>query len=163
NFRPLGVSGYLTPSDTSLLSNRTQIYLREIERGSWQNSRLKTGWFAIVLATAQALGWFDSVTAWIAVSDFMRDQFVRGVASANKIFTRRHFWKPIVERNTTTDYGYYLFMGRLIELKGVLVLLDVWDRILQQKGNAAPKLVIIGEGPLEDTITARAARNPLVN
>jgi len=157
------VSGYLTPSDLPLLSNRTKIYLREIGRGSWQDSRIKTGWFAVVLAIAQTLGWFDSITVWIAVSDFMRDQFVRSGVKADRLFTLRHWWKPVAELNTATDNGYYLFIGRSIELKGVLVLLDVWDRILQEQGKAGPKLVIVGEGPLDEIIKARAAQNTLVD
>jgi len=163
NFRPLGVSGYLTPSDLSFLSNRMQVYLKEISRGSWQNSRVKTAWLAIVLAVSQILHWFDSITAWIAVSDFMRDQFVRAGISADRIFTLRHFWKPTAELTNTADEGYYLFIGRLIELKGVLVLLDVWDQFLQEKGKAGPRLVIIGEGPLEKMTTVRAAQNQLVD
>jgi len=163
NFRPLGLSGYLTPSDLPSLHNRTRIYLREIARGSWQNSRVKTAWLAMVVVLARLFRWFDSVTAWIAVSDFMRDQFIRAGIPSDRIFTLRHFWRPTEDFGNTSDNGYYLFIGRLIGLKGVLVLLDVWDRILQEQGKAGPKLVIVGEGPLDEIIKARAAQNTLVD
>ena len=48
-------------------------------------------------------------------------------------------------------------------MKGVLVLLDVWDRIFQEKGNAGPRLVIVGEGSLEQLVKSRAEKNSLVD
>ena len=162
NFRPFALS-YLQTSDLEIFPNRLRMYLTEIKRGSWQNSRVKTAWFATVLSIAHLLGWFDAITAWIAVSDFMRDQFIRAGVAADKIFTLRHFWRPTGDVSNTSDQDYYLFIGRLVELKGVLVLLDVWDRIAQEKGNAGPKLVIIGEGSLEETVQFRTKQNSLVD
>ncbi len=162
NFRPFALS-YLQVQDLEILPHRTRMYFTEVARGSWQDSRVKTAWFATVLSMAHLLGWFDAITVWIAVSDFMRDQFIRAGVSANKIFTLRHFWRPIADPTVTTDENYYLFIGRLVELKGVLVLLDVWDCILKEKGSAAPKLVIVGEGSLEEIVRRRAERNSLID
>src|SRR5262249_54562044 len=105
----------------------------------------------------------DAVTTWITVSDFMRDQFIRTGVPSEKIFTLRHFWRPTGNPETTTDEDYYLFIGRLVELKGVLVLLDVWDRIFQERGSARPKLVLIGEGFLAENVKSRAKQNPLID
>ncbi len=163
NFRPFSVSGYLKPTDLRKLGNWARMFTDEIQRGSWQDSRLKTAWFATVLSIAHLLHWFDGITAWIAVSDFMREQFIRAGIPAGKIFTLRHFWRPTVAVSVTTDEDYYLFIGRLVELKGVLVLLDAWDRIFREKGNAGPKLVIVGEGSLQQTVKSRAKQNLLVN
>lgn len=162
NFRPFALS-YLQTPDLEIFPSRSRMYLAEIQRGSWQDSRLKTAWFATVLSLAHVLGWFDAITTWIAVSDFMRDQFIRAGVARDKIFTLRHFWRPTADVDATTDQDYYLFIGRLVELKGVLVLLDVWDRIFQERGNAGPKLVIVGEGSLEETVRSRARQNSLVD
>ena len=162
NFRPFALS-YLQKTDLAILPNRTRMYLREAARGSWQDSRLKTAWFATVLSIAHALGWFEAVTTWITVSDFMRDQFIRAGVPSEKISTLRHFWRPTADPNATRDENYYLFIGRLVEFKGVLVLLDVWDRILQEKGSAGPKLVLIGEGALAANVKSRAKQNPLID
>jgi glycosyltransferase involved in cell wall biosynthesis len=162
NFRPFAVS-YLQKRDLEIFPNRARMYITEIKRGSWQDSRLKTTWFATVLSLAHFLGWFEAITAWIAVSDFMRDQFIRAGVPAGKIFTLRHFWRPVPDITNATDKDYYVFIGRLVELKGILVLLDVWDRIFQDKNNAGPKLVIVGEGPLQEIVTKRAKQNPLVD
>lgn len=162
NFRPFALS-YLQKTDLAILPNRTRMYLREAARGSWQDSRLKTAWFATVLSIAHALGWFEAVTTWITVSDFMRDQFIRAGVPSEKISTLRHFWRPTADPNATRDENYYLFIGRLVEFKGILVLLDVWDRILQEKGSAGPKLVLIGEGALAANVKSRAKQNPLID
>ncbi len=162
NFRPFALS-YLQPPDLETFPHRIQMYLKEIARGSWQNSRANTAWFATVLTIAHTLRWFDAVTAWIAVSDFMRDQFIRAGVPAEKIFTLRHFWRPVADLTTTTDQDYYLFIGRLVELKGILALLDVWDRIFHEQKSAAPKLVIVGEGELDQAVRSRAKTNPLVD
>jgi glycosyltransferase involved in cell wall biosynthesis len=163
NFRPFSISGYLQTADLAKIDSWPQMFLSEIGRASWRSSRLRTVWFASVLSIAHLFRWFERVSAWIAVSDFMREQFMRAGVPAEKIFTLRHFWRPMADVSNTSDQDYYLFMGRLVELKGVLVLLDVWDRIFQKKGNAGPKLVIAGGGFLEETVKSRANRNSLVD
>src|SRR5205085_4890271 len=60
------------------------------------------------------------------------------------------------------DDGHYLFIGRLAEMKGILVLLDAWDLIWKDKKNNAPKLIVCGDGPLKEDVRARALANPLV-
>jgi glycosyltransferase involved in cell wall biosynthesis len=162
NFRPFALS-YLQTPDLETFPHRTRMYLKEIARGSWQNSRIKTAWFATVLTIAHTLRWFDAVTIWIAVSDFMRDQFIRAGVPSEKIFTLRHFWRPVADITATTDQNYYLFIGRLVELKGVLVLLNVWDRIFREQKLSGPKLVVVGEGELADVVRSRAKENPLVD
>ena len=163
NFRPFSISGYLQPADLTSMDNWPRLFCTEIRHASWRKSRLRTAWFGTVLSIAHLLGWFKAITAWIAVSDFMRNQFIRAGIPSDKIFTLRHFWKPTADPGDTCDENFYLFIGRLIDLKGIPVLLNVWDRILATKSNASPKLVIIGEGPLGEGVRDRAKRNPLVD
>lgn len=163
NFRPIAVSGYLNASDLPNFPSRMRTHLTEIRRGSWQNSHLKTAWFATVLATARLLGWFNGITAWIAVSEFMRDQFIRAGVPPERIFTLRHFWRPSADIPPDTSGSHYLFLGRLVEAKGILVLLDVWDLIWADRKHSGPRLVICGDGPLRETIQSREAANPLVD
>jgi glycosyltransferase involved in cell wall biosynthesis len=163
NFRPFSISGYLQASDLTKLDSWPQMFLSEIGRASWRNSRLRTAWFGAVLSITHLFHWFERISAWIAVSDFMRDQFIRAGVPSEKIFTLRHFWRPVADLTATTDHDYYLFIGRLVELKGVLVLLNVWDRIFREQKLSGPKLVIIGEGELEEVVRSRAKENPLVD
>ncbi|HZR79335.1 MAG TPA: glycosyltransferase family 4 protein [Chthoniobacterales bacterium] len=163
NFRPFSVSGYLQERDLCDLRAWPKTFMNEIQVGSWRNSPLRTAWFAIVLSIAHLLRRFDAITAWIAVSDFMRDQFIRAGVPAHKIFTLRHFWRPTADLSATSDQDYYLFIGRLVEMKGVLVLLDVWDRIFREQNTRGPKLVLVGDGELNEIVQSRAKENPLTD
>src|SRR5437588_11950910 len=94
NFRPFSVSGYLWACDRLAPDGLSKNYWQEIRCGAWQNSRLKTAWLALVLSLGHKLGWWRSVKAWIAISDFMRGKFISAGIPAEKIFTLRHYWRP---------------------------------------------------------------------
>ena len=162
NFRPLSITGYLSGNEADHLSNWPRTYWREIRRGVWQNSRVKTAWYAAVLALTRALGWFRAIKAWIAPSDFMREKFISAGIPAKDIFTLRHFWRSMPGPPPSRDEGYYLFMGRLVEMKGVNILLEAWDIILRERGPTGPKLMIAGDGELSPVVIAKAAANPLI-
>jgi glycosyltransferase involved in cell wall biosynthesis len=49
-------------------------------------------------------------------------------------------------------------LGRLIEAKGILILLDAWKILERECGSAAPKLLIGGDGPLRSVVEARVER-----
>jgi len=163
SFRPFSISGYLSGNEADHLDRWPRTYWREIRSGAWQNSRVKTAWYAAVLTLTRTLGWFRAVKAWIAVSDFMRDKFISAGVPAEDIFTLRHFWHPLADSAPGRDDGYYVFMGRLVEMKGIKVLLEAWDRIFSERGAGGPKLVIAGDGELAPLVIARARENPLIS
>jgi glycosyltransferase involved in cell wall biosynthesis len=157
NFRPFSVNGYLWAGDRLATGGPSKNYWQEIRHGAWQNSHRKTAWLAFVLLLSHALGWWRSISAWIAISDFMRQKFISAGVPPEKIFTLRHFWRPTSEEYA--DYGqHYLFLGRLTEAKGVDVLLDAWQILERRHGSLTPKLVIGGDGPLRSAVVARAER-----
>jgi glycosyltransferase involved in cell wall biosynthesis len=133
-------------------------YWQEIRHGAWQNSRSKTAWLAFVLSLSHALGWWRNVKTWIAISDFIRDKFISAGVRAEDIFTLRHFWKPRTHDNEVCDGAHYLYLGRLTEAKGALVLLDAWEILEREAGTAAPGLLIAGEGPMRSAVIARCER-----
>src|SRR5437867_3050021 len=91
NFRPFSVSGYLWARNRMITAGLSGSYWEEVRYGAWRNSRVKTAWLALVLYVSRALGWWDSVKAWIAVSQFMRDTFISAGIPAERIFTLRNF------------------------------------------------------------------------
>jgi hypothetical protein len=163
SFRPFSISGYLSGGEADDLGRWPGTYWREIRRGAWQNSRVKTAWYAAVLTLTRTLGWFRAIKAWIAVSDFMRDKFISAGVPAKDIFTLRHFWHPMTDSPTRQDDGYYVFLGRLVEMKGVKVLLEAWDQLLREQGTRAPKLMIAGDGELAPLVIAKTRENPLIS
>ncbi len=159
NFRPFSVNSYLWAGRNLEISAWHSNFLREIMNGSWQNSRLKTAWLAGILTALHARRAFRAVKAWVAVSEFMRDKFVEAGCPARDVFALRHSWQAAAVAPEAVDGGHYLFLGRLIEEKGVMVLLQAWDKIGKDLGDRAPKLIIGGDGPLAGIVSAAAARN----
>jgi glycosyltransferase involved in cell wall biosynthesis len=163
NFRPFSVNSYLWVGRNLCIAQWRRNFLREVEAGSWQQSRLKTAWLALVLASLHWRGHFRAVKAWVAVSEFMRNEFIKTGLPGADVFALRHSWVPLAEPPRHEAGDYYLFLGRLIEEKGVRVLLETWDLLTRQAGAAAPRLVIGGDGPLADSVREAARRNSLLD
>jgi len=162
NFRPFSVNGYLWAGDELAPGGLRKNFWQEIRHGAWQGSVVKTAWFAFVLTIMHRLRWFRAVKAWVAISDFMREKFIKAGVPAADIFTVRHAWRPMDAPPAPQDCGYHLFLGRLIPAKGIAVLFDAWKIIRSELGDRAPKLVIAGAGPMESQVRELAAQNPLV-
>ncbi len=156
NFRPFSVNGYLWANDHLAPGGLQLDYWEEIRCGAWQASRLKTAWFAFVLRTMHALGWLRSVRVWLTNSDFVRQKFIEAGLPAEDVFALRYYWKPRPVLPEPRDEGHYLFLGRLIEAKGVRVLFEAWRLLEESLGERTPRLVIGGEGPLQSEVARRA-------
>jgi glycosyltransferase involved in cell wall biosynthesis len=163
NFRPFSVNGYLWAGNGVATGGLSKNYWREIRYGAWQASFTKTAWLAFVLGMSRAFGWWENVKAWIAVSNFMRDKFISAGISANSIFTLRHFWRPRSKVDNSVGPSHYLYLGRLIEAKGVLVLLGAWKIIEQELRADSPRLVVAGDGPLRSHVKSCSERMKSVN
>jgi glycosyltransferase involved in cell wall biosynthesis len=162
NFRPFSVSGYLWEGNNLSVGQWRRNFLREVASGSWQHSRLKTACLALILASLHWRGHFQAVKAWIAVSEFMREKFVEAGLPPSRIFALRHPWTPLPLPPPDAEGSHYLFLGRLIEEKGVKVLVDAWDVLAQRSSAPLPRLLIGGDGPLAGWISEAARRNPLL-
>jgi glycosyltransferase involved in cell wall biosynthesis len=158
NFRPFSVSGYLWADNRIAAGGLSKNYWQEIRYGAWRGSRPKTAWLALVLSLSQTLGWWRNIKTWIAISDFMRNKFISAGVPAKDIFTLRHFCKPRVNNVEPAGDSHYLYLGRLIEAKGISVLLDAWEILERELGGAAPRLLIAGEGPMRSAIMTRCER-----
>ena len=86
NFRPFSVNGYLWAANRLAVGGLSRDYWTEIRHGAWQNSRLRTAWLAFTLSIMHALGWWNSVKVWIAVSDFVRQKFIAAGIPAGNFF-----------------------------------------------------------------------------
>jgi glycosyltransferase involved in cell wall biosynthesis len=156
NFRPFSVNGYLWAGNALAPEGLRRNYWREIRHGAWQNSRIKTAWFAFVLHAMRGMGWFRAIKSWIAISDFMRLRFIEAGVPSEDIFTVPHFWNARPEPSSRDD-GYFLYLGRLIPAKGLRVLLEAWRHVEEALGESAPRLIIGGMGPMEEEIRKASA------
>ena len=162
NFRPFSVSGTVYARGQILAEALRGNYWREVRYGAWQDSVAKSALFAVMLKALHASGWLRSVRAWVAISDFMRERFIEAGIPADRIHTLRHFWQAMPVAPVAEDAGYYLYLARLVEVKGVEPLLSAWDALREQLGERTPPLHIGGEGPLAALVQRHAASNPSI-
>lgn len=162
NFRPFSVNSYLWANGQLAINRPNQTFLREIKSGSWQNSKLKTAVLATSLIALRKLNWLRAVKAWIATTDFMRNKFVEAGIPASDIFVLRQMWTPSASASPVPEANHFLFLGRLIEEKGVKVLCDAWNIVRYRLGPSAPHLIIAGNGPLDQWVREKVKQNPLI-
>lgn len=162
NYRPFSVGGTLFLNGRIHDEPLRGKYWSEIRHAVWQQSVLKSAVFAVALKLLHRSGWLRSVKAWICVSEFMRDKFIETGLPKERVHGLRHAWEPMAEPPPAEDKGYYLFISRLVDVKGVRVLLEGWDEVSAALGKKAPELLVAGEGPMEGMVRAAAARNPKV-
>ena len=84
--------------------------------------------------------WRRCVDAYIALTEFARQQFIHSRLPADKVYTKPNFVYP--DPGIRQGLGKYaLFVGRLASEKGIDVLVRAWGRL-----QSIP-LVIVGSGP----------------
>jgi len=159
NFRPFSVSGYCWANSKVVSDGFTLDFKKEVEAGAWQGSRLKTYLYSKVLLLGHRMGIWQSISGWIAISDFVREKFVEGGIKPDRCVTVRHPWfGPIPEEEQPESDqkagDQFLFMGRLTEEKGILTLLEAWKKLESRTDFGT--LVIAGTGPLEAEVKAKA-------
>lgn len=133
--------------------------LHGIRHRCYHDSYAATAALTLSLAAHRAFGTFSShVDRYIALTEFGRDLLVRDGFPADKIVVKPN---SVPDRGHPIAFGdredFALFIGRLVEEKGVRTMLEAW-RLLP---HPIP-LFIAGDGPLEDLVRAEAERNPAI-
>ncbi|MCX6857513.1 MAG: glycosyltransferase family 4 protein [Verrucomicrobia bacterium] len=160
NYRPFSVDGSLFYHGQPQAGPMHGKHLDEVLAGAWQGSVLRSAVCALMLAMLRRSGWLKSVSAWIAISEFMKQRFLEsGLIPPHQILTLRHSWDAMPAAPAHSDAGYYLFLGRLIPEKGLHALVSAWHELKNQLGSNTPVLKIAGDGPLAAWIKDQCAIN----
>jgi glycosyltransferase involved in cell wall biosynthesis len=113
--------------------------------GCYRDSRMATLPLAISVGLHRRLGTYARhVDAFIALTEFQKSQLVTGGLPASRIHVKPNVFPgqqqcvPWEQREDKV-----VFLGRISEEKGVRTLVKAW----LQWGEAAPQLVVIGDGP----------------
>lgn len=126
-------------------------------KGVYRDSIIETAILATAISFHHMIGtWRNKVDFYISLTSFARDKFVnaRMPLPAEKV---------LVKPNSVQDCGmgqarrrdHFLFVGRLVEEKGL--------RTLLQAAQLYPfRLIIIGDGPLQDEVIEHTKVNPNV-
>lgn len=126
-------------------------------RGCYRDSRLQTGIVAFMLSAHRSLGtWQNTVSSYIAPSEFCRALLVEHGLPENKVVVKPHFAGQIIPQKQAPG-NYAIFVGRLSEEKGILQLLDVGCDL------AHIPLMVVGSGPLDQAARQLVRESGLTN
>ncbi len=132
--------------------------LDAIAKGVYRNSRFQTAAVAVMTAIHSLIGtWKNRVSLYITLTEFSRRKFASAAISIPeaRLVVKPNFIRD-VGRGDATRKKFFLFVGRLVEEKGVLSLLNA-TRLSEFE------LVIIGDGPLAPIVKEYAAGNPNIH
>lgn len=118
-------------------------HFNAVIRKCWKNSFLPS--FFMVKLIYKAGYFLKSIDSYIVTSKFSRDKLIEFGLDKEKIYLKTNFL-TIEPQTDNPDYNYILFIGRLVDYKGIETLLDAF------KINTTFNLKIIGDGPLKEKI-----------
>ena len=149
NFRLLCPAGSFFRDGSICKECVDQTLFRSILHGCYRNSRAATASVALMLAFHRAIDtWRLSVTRFIALTEFAKHKFIAAGFPSDKFVVKPNFADPDpCERVNTGEYA--VFIGRLVENKGVKVLLNAWKNF-----HLNYPLHIVGEGPDREALEA---------
>lgn len=113
----------------------------------YRGSAVASGVLALSLSLHRAIGTFDLVHRYLAISEFVKRKHVEAGIPEAKIIVKAHFAWETARRDGAGRY--FLFLGRLSVEKGVETLLQAWP-------GASTKLLIAGDGPERPRLQAMA-------
>lgn len=104
-----------------------------------------------------AMGYYQSVDKYIAVSKFYKNKMIEFGFPEEKITYLPNYIDATDYEQNAKEKGYVLYFGRLSEEKGISVLLDAAIKIPDVP------FYIVGTGPLEDDLKKKAQKYDLKN
>lgn len=138
----------------------TRFKLAGVRHGCYHDSVGASAALTAGLVVHRAVGTFDRcVSRYLALTEFSRRLLIRDGISPDQV---------VVKPNSVPDAGFvaepaggerrFVFVGRLIDVKGVETLLNAWARV-----PAGARLVIAGDGPVRELVRQRAAQDPSID
>jgi len=116
----------------------------------YQDSAAASAVLASSILLHRAIGSFDRIRLFIAISEFVRAKHVEGGLSPGRIVVKPHFSWEMERREGPGEY--FLYLGRLSPEKGVSTIVDAWRTV-------PSRLLIVGDGPAAGALRANAPPN----
>ena len=104
-----------------------------------------------------AMGYYKNVDRYIAVSHFYKKKMVEAGFPESQVSYLPNYIDASMYDPEAEDKGYMLYFGRLSEEKGVSTFLD------SALENSDIPYLIVGTGPLEEALKAKAAKDKISN
>jgi len=124
----------------------------------WRDSRLISGWQAVILLEVRRRNLFKKISRWIALSESQRALHLKMGFPETQLSVVPHFYETKESAPAPSPHGPVLFLSRLSVEKGGHELLKAWSTIPP----SSRELWIAGTGPDEASLKAQAASLPNV-
>jgi glycosyltransferase involved in cell wall biosynthesis len=143
--------------------------MRGVLYGCYQGSKLGSATLSLMVGVHRSLRtWTGMVNCYVALTEFARKKMIEGGLPADRIRVKPNFvlpdpgskWSRTKEAASQEKPGdYALFVGRLVQAKGVLSLLKAWEKMPAQI-----QLKIAGDGPCREQLesTLKQGMHPSV-
>ena len=133
--------------------------LNSVIHSCYRDSRSQTATVAAMLQFHRACGtWKNKVSGYIALSEFQRAKLDHIGVPTDNIYIKPNFIEGKLKSKSSHKFGsYYLFVGRLIDEKGIQLLIEGYTST-----STKYPLIIMGPGYLEKIVVKAAASNPLI-
>ncbi|MDF5730697.1 MAG: glycosyltransferase [Rhizonema sp. PD38] len=131
-----------------------QIPYPGITHGCYRDSPSQTAVAVAGLTTHRLRGTYkNDVDIYIALTRFARQKFIEAGLPAEKIAVKPNFVTSDIDIGNHSG-GYALFVGKLVQYKGIETLLKAWHLL-----NETIPLKIVGQGPLEILLKSNLPNN----
>ncbi|MGI4750527.1 MAG: glycosyltransferase family 4 protein [Janthinobacterium lividum] len=155
NFRLLCPSGILFNNGKLFLDSLYQSFpWKAVELGVYKDSKLITFWVALSMYIHNKLGTWKNCNKYIVLSEHARKLFLNSKLnlSQNQMVVKPNFCSvPVLQPQKRENH--FLYIGRLSEEKGIMLLLSVFS-------SCTYKVKIAGDGPLKNEVIQYAAKYP---
>ncbi len=152
NYRLLCPAATLYRDDGPCEECATVSLFRSVRHGCYRDSRIMSGAIALMLqAHRSRQTWNRQIDAYIAISGFLKEKFVEAGLPAARITVKPNFVEQDPGERCCSG-GYALYLGRLSREKGLLTLLQAWERL-----SVPVPLLIAGDGPMRHRLEAEVA------
>ena len=128
-----------------------------IKKGVYRNSAILTFNVAVVIWLNKVIGTWKFVKKYILLTGHSK-----GVIAGShlkslvpKLIIKPNFVDPIISDQKLKRSDHFLFVGRLSNEKGILLLLEAFQ-------GSSHRLTIIGDGPLEKNVKEFAVKNSTI-
>lgn len=127
-----------------------------IKNKCYRDSLIQSMVSAFTLAFHRLIGTYNKVDNYIALTEFNKNKLMN-LVDEGKISVKPNFVKRNNKIVKSKNKEYFLFLGRIDELKGIMLLVEAWKEVNNSK------LLIVGKGPLENKINKYIKDNGINN
>lgn len=123
--------------------------LPAVFHGCYRGSRIATLPLAASISLHRNITWSTKVDAFIVFTEFQRELIASAGIPRNKIHIKPNGQDcDVIKQPFKHRVDEILFIGRISEEKGVRPMIQAWRKM----GRSAPKLKLIGEGPIKEEL-----------